>query len=350
MIDASRTLIMKPNSKFETTFTTSFCPGTFEEIKKLAPAGDEYICQIRHRLKKDEIDEIKSEIDSKSRHGRFQHSYETYRCQLAADIILNQDEHELLSERLQKNNLSLISRQNRKTDRLKMKIIKWINVTTFWAIEQDFISQHSEIIKCLANYDWSRLKLKRYESQNAIIHKNGKLYRAHFMPNRDWFCIDEGFIVPGDSNDIQLFEIPEEPIFNQEGFLCLVKLDGIIPTLISQKISNRYFKILNSYLHDSLTSNQIVQNIPKRTISMALDVLNNTSNHENLRLQCAKFLELISSLRLKHELSSHEDSIVKSEIKNIRNCFQKLVVRGESGTHFYNSKRPPLRRRPFRSL
>ena len=327
MIDASRTLIMKPNSKFETTFTTSFCPGTFEEIKKLAPAGDEYICQIRHRLKKDEIDEIKSEIDSKSRHGRFQHSYETYRCQLAADIILNQDEHELLSERLQKNNLSLISRQNRKNIRSKMKIIKWINVTTFWAIEQDFISQHKEIIKSLANYDWSRLKLKRYESQNAIIHKNGKLYRAHLMPNRDWFCIDEGFIVPGDSKDIQLFEIPEDPIFNQEGFLCLVKLDGVIPTLISHKISTRYFKILNTYLRDALTSNQIVQNIPTGTISMALDILNNTSNNERLRLQCAKFLELISSLRLKHELSSHEDNIVKSGIKDIRNNFKTFAIR-----------------------
>ena len=74
---------------------------------------------------------------------------------------------------------------------------------------------------------------------------------------------------------------------------------------------------------------------------MALDILNNISNHENLRLQCAKFLELISSLRLKHELSSHEDSIVKSEIKNIRNCFQKLAVRGES-RHISTILKDPL--------
>ena len=172
-------------------------------------------------------------------------------------------------------------------------------------------------------------------SQNAIINRNGKLYRAHLMPNGDWFCIDHGFVIQGLPEvlkEIQFFEVPEDPIFNQEGFLCLVKLDGIIPTLISQKITNRYFKILNSYLHDSLTSNQIVQNIPKRTISMALDILNNPSNNEKLRLQCAKFLELITSLRLKHELSSHEDSIVKSEIKNIRNCFRIQADRREYGT------------------
>ena len=149
MIDSARTVEMKPNKKIETTFTTSFCRGTFEEIKRLVPVDEEYFCQIRHRLKNDEIKELKSEIDSQSNNGRFQHSYETYRCQLAADIILNQDEHELLSERLQKNNLSHISRQNRKTIRSKIKIIKWLNITAFWAIEEDFISQHSEIIKSL---------------------------------------------------------------------------------------------------------------------------------------------------------------------------------------------------------
>ena len=150
----------------------------------------------------------------------------------------------------------------------------------------------------------------------------GILYRAHLMPNGDWFCIDHGFMIQGNAKEIQFFEVPEDPIFNQEGFLCLVKLDGVIPTLISHTISTRYFKILNTYLRDSLTSNQIVQNIPTGTISMALDILNNTSNNDRLRLQCAKFIELISSLRLKHELSSHEDSIVKSGIKDIRNNFK----------------------------
>ena len=98
-------------------------------------------------------------------------------------------------------------------------------------------------------------------SQNAIIHMKGKLYRAHLMPNGDWFCIDHGFMIQGNAQEIQFFEVPEDPIFNQEGFLCLVKLDGVIPTLISHPISTRYFKILNTYLRDSLTSNQIVQNI-----------------------------------------------------------------------------------------
>ena len=166
-------------------------------------------------------------------------------------------------------------------------------------------------------------------SQNAIIHMKGKLYRAHLMPNGDWFCIDHGFVIQGLPEvlkEIQFFEVPEDPIFNQEGFLCLVKLDGVIPTLISHTISTRYFKILNTYLRDSLTSNQIVQNIPTGTISMALDILNNTSNNERLRLQCAKFLELISSLRLKHELSSHEDNIVKSGIKDIRNNFKTFAI------------------------
>ena len=34
-------------------------------------------------------------------------------------------------------------------------------------------------------------------SQNAIIHMKGKLYRAHLMPNGDWFCIDHGFVIQG---------------------------------------------------------------------------------------------------------------------------------------------------------
>lgn len=71
------------------------------------------------------------------------------------------------------------------------------------------------------------------------------------MANGDFFCVDEGFIIPS-YKQAATFKIPSEHFeilnSNTESSLSLARIHNVAPAISEETISAHYFQILSDYL------------------------------------------------------------------------------------------------------